>query len=573
MLISQIYSSGHLALGLAELLLIGWALNLFRQSKSLAMLVLPILLLSLGYDNLVLATGNWISVGDLLHFLSEIRFLLHCLIIPFFIVVGVELANQAGAGWAISLVRGLAWVVAIGLGLLGYLNQFPHLALEPVQFAGVLRYTVAGPTSLPIITIVVNLFMLAIGVGIWVRLDGKWPWLFLGTLVGLMGNALPLAQVGTLPGSGSEFVLALSLLFTEQYQQRHMAALGLDDDSDFRIIPLNFNWVAIHPQPKGVIYFIGGAGFGSFPTLFYRYLLRRCFQQGYTIVAIPFRFTLNHWSVAIRMVRDQRQLLADIQREATFLGYTENLEVYQEPAIRSGRYHWMGHSLGCKYITLLQRLTDLEILSRENEGNTQDISEVIHQYVPEDKQADRIIAALSELGLENLDKLSLENQPAILMAPIITGIEGAIPIKAIADIVKKFIDARPSEEETKKMIDDSLSLEQSSRYTRFMAIIGFKDDQVQAKAKTVDWLIQLLKKYNKLTDDIVVRDDGSLGKGHLAPLNLTKRNNKLANYIIYDVLPDLETKVGLLAAVPPSLELAVSSEDEANVTSVQLQIN
>jgi len=50
--------------------------------------------------------------------------------------------------------------------------------------------------------------------------------------------------------------------------------------SSFRFQPLLFSWVALHPKPKGVIQFVGGAFFGSFPTLFYRYFLSQLFEAG-----------------------------------------------------------------------------------------------------------------------------------------------------------------------------------------------------------------------------------------------------------------------------------------------------
>jgi hypothetical protein len=44
-------------------------------------------------------------------------------------------------------------------------------------------------------------------------------------------------------------------------------------ETKIRFQPLSFSWVAIHPNPKGVVQFIGGAFFGTFPTVFYRYFL------------------------------------------------------------------------------------------------------------------------------------------------------------------------------------------------------------------------------------------------------------------------------------------------------------
>jgi hypothetical protein len=39
--------------------------------------------------------------------------------------------------------------------------------------------------------------------------------------------------------------------------------------NSFKFQPVSFSWVAVHPQPKGVVQFIGGTFFGSLPTLFY----------------------------------------------------------------------------------------------------------------------------------------------------------------------------------------------------------------------------------------------------------------------------------------------------------------
>ncbi|NEQ46584.1 MAG: DUF1350 domain-containing protein [Leptolyngbya sp. SIOISBB] len=516
----QSFVFGHLLLSLAEAALISWALLLWKISRSLAMIVLLILLISLGYDNFILAIGNRLGEGSLLLFLSKIRFLAHILVIPFFFVIGIELANRAGAGWVIPLTRGLAWGVAFGLGILEYFNEFLNLSLVPIEFAGLLRYT-ADSSSVPIVTIVSNLFLLGISIGFWIRLEGKWPWLFFGTLVALIVNTIPIDKIGTLPGSSSEFILVLSLLLTERYLQYEAPDLGLDEGEKFRFRPLQFNWVAIHPRPKGVIYFIGGAGFGSFPTLFYRYILRRLFQEGYTIVALPFRFTFNHWSVAVQMVQDQEQFLAAIHQEATSLNYSENLDIYisTEPdQLRSGNYFWLGHSLGCKYIALLEILSDSEKTR---------IDRAISACIKDKRQVEKLGRDLEKVDLE---KLSLCNQPSILMAPIITGVEGAIPIRALAHLVKKFVDVNPNETDTKCMI-------RSSKLFHYTGMVGFREDKEQAKAETINFLLEALPKepFPPIYEQ--------LNGGHLAPLNLLERNNELAEQLI-QLLFQLHRRVG-----------------------------
>jgi hypothetical protein len=220
-MIFPLYPLGHLILGIAELFLIGWSIRLWLQSKSVAMIVLPIILVSMSYDNFLLAAGAWIGEGELLQSLSQIRFLAHHLIIPLLIVVGVELAHRTKAAWANNLIRSLAWIISLSLGVGDVFNRYIGAELEPVYFGGVLRYTASPIKGLPIIAIAVTLFLLLIGVGIWIRSESRWLWLFVGTLVALVGNGLPPSQVGTLPGSLAEFVMTLTLLLTGQYTQPH----------------------------------------------------------------------------------------------------------------------------------------------------------------------------------------------------------------------------------------------------------------------------------------------------------------------------------------------------------------
>ncbi|ELS03309.1 Protein of unknown function (DUF1350) [Xenococcus sp. PCC 7305] len=540
-MISQLYPLGHLLLAIAELFLIGWSIRLWLQSNSLAMIVLPVILISLSYDNLVLASGTLLGEGQLLQLLSQIRFLVHYLCLPFLIVVGFELANRAGAGWAIPIVRISAWILALGLGITDILTRYIGLELQPVYFAGMLRYT-AKQTSPPIITIVVTIVVLLIGLGFWIRTKGKWSWLFFGTLVALIGNALPISQFGTLIGSTSEFLMTLALLFTERYSERQLPDLGLDPDSDLLFKYIYKNWVLIHPEPKGVVYFIGGAGFGSFPTVFYRYILRRVFQEGYTIIALPFRFTLNHWLVALNLVKNAKPLREAIKAEAERRngiygeGTYKNLELYSDPQkFREGDYFWLGHSLGCKYVALLEVLGDVKRLGNlcSKDGDVEQISALLGECITNEKQIKKIQKAIAQI--KDPEYVSLENQSSILMAPVITGIEGAIPIKAIADLVKNFIDARPSKEETECLIKKDENGVKDNLF-HFTSIVKFKNDDVEAKAGTIQFLLDNLP--TEPQPPLFKELDGK----HLAPLNISKKNEKLADLLI-EWLPMLKDRV------------------------------
>ncbi|MEH2298597.1 MAG: hypothetical protein V7K88_05930 [Nostoc sp.] len=157
---SIIYPVIHFSLALIEWVLISWAIRLWQQSTSLAMIVLPIVLVSISYDNIILSIGSLIGEGELLKTLSMLRFLLHYLVVPLFIVIGVELAHRAGASWANRVVRVLSWLIALGLTAIDVATHYLGLELVSIEFAGILRYHVANLSGPPIITIVVNLFVL-----------------------------------------------------------------------------------------------------------------------------------------------------------------------------------------------------------------------------------------------------------------------------------------------------------------------------------------------------------------------------------------------------------------------------
>lgn len=223
---SVLYPLAHLSLFLLEWILLGLAIRLWLKSNSVAMIVLPILLASLSYDNCLLAGGRLIGEGEVLLFLSKLRFFLHYLTVPMFVVVGVELAHRAGAAWATTLTRTLSWLTALGLAWIDIAINYLGLQLVPVEVWGILRYQVAVLNGPPIITIIVNVFVLLIGIGLYIRL--KWQWLLVGTVVALVGNSIPTSVVGTLPGSASEFVLAISLLLTEKRTQSVGLSLPLN---------------------------------------------------------------------------------------------------------------------------------------------------------------------------------------------------------------------------------------------------------------------------------------------------------------------------------------------------------
>ncbi len=289
-----------------------------------------------------------------------------------------------------------------------------------------------------------------------------------------------------------------------------------------KFIPLNFSWVALNPKPKGVIFFIGGAFFGTFPTLFYRYLLKNLFLSGYTIVALPYRFTFRHWSVAVNLVKDQVTLQQAMRDEAKYLGY--HYAIYEEdPTEEKENYFWLGHSLGCKYIALLELLSDLEEKPKIQENIC---PKFISSCISVEQQK-HLEEALADVDLE---KISLKNQKSILMAPAIEGLEGAIPILREGNFpwLRRFLNnigikVEPSQKETFCLIEQS-------RLFGLTSLISFKQD-TRIAAPTVKWLLK------NLVERLLNQE--SLQGGHLAPLGWISGDYQIFK-TVEDFLPSVE---------------------------------
>ncbi|WP_341730858.1 DUF1350 family protein [Microcoleus sp. EPA2] len=269
--------------------------------------------------------------------------------------------------------------------------------------------------------------------------------------------------------------------------------------------PISFSWVALHPQPKGVVQFIGGTFFGSFPTLFYRHFFQELFAEGYTIIALPFRFSFRHWPIAISLWQEQEILRKELTQAAKKLGYES--DIYEERT----SYFWVGHSLGCKYIALLEFLSD---------SNCQNIA---NQCCYRDEA--RSIQNLSEN--RGIDTPSIKGQPSLLIAPNISNTESAIPIRSLAMLLDKLgWGVRPTRTETQCLIA-------SSSLFNLTALISFERDNIAGslgdinqslevpKNSDVLWFVEHLKhrKFAVLNQEIP-------GK-HLEPIGI-----KIGNYIV-----------------------------------------
>lgn len=171
--------------------------------------------------------------------------------------------------------------------------------------------------------------------------------------------------------------------------------------------PIAHSWIAIQSKPIGVVEFIGGALFGSAPIISYDYFLRSLYEAGYTVIALPFRFGLNHQYIA-------ETLLAE--RDEVFKEITDSHQGLPR--------FWVGHSLGCKYIILLEAAR------------------------------------------------KLWDQPSLLIAPDISDTKEAVPVPLVPELLDKFgFGVIPTREETRQIIEDS-------ELFNLTALISFNKDRL-----------------------------------------------------------------------------------------------
>ncbi len=199
-----------------------------------------------------------------------------------------------------------------------------------------------------------------------------------------------------------------------------------DTQEQFCFRRFSKSWVAINPNPKGIIQFIGSFVFGSFPLNSYKYLFQNLFEQGYTIFVFRFPFSpleFNHWRVATNLLKEEYALRVEIIKFLTQNGKISdrNLEIY----LKDSNYYWLGHSLGCKYITLLEILSNdpsqRKLILQNSLGdryNDQLISSINSVDISREKAEQEISELLNKAV--NFNQFFIKNQPSILLAPEIS---------------------------------------------------------------------------------------------------------------------------------------------------------
>jgi hypothetical protein len=341
-----------------------------------------------------------------------------------------------------------------------------------------------------------------------------------------------------------------------------------------RFKPVCHSWVALHPKPKGVVQFVGGAFFGTFaPMLFYRHLLQYLYDQAYSVIILPFNFSFNHYKESFFLLREQYALIPELVTMAVAQG--DNPEVY----LKADNYIWLGHSIGCKYVALLESagklpqdkvaLTEFirKVLTPTDRYSDKMVQQVVDQLqalreeLMQSAEASRklvencmagtkrVLEANSSIPKLIYNDLYIKNQLSVLLAPVASDTSSAVPSKALANwIDNRGWGVQPTSTVTKNLIKES-------GLFNLLVLAQFKSDQIALQ--TIEWFFDVLKKPRK-------SDRKYLGGGHLRPLGFN-----IADLVInpwFD-LPLITSKTARNQALETPLEQAIQAIKRVQASS------
>lgn len=168
--------------------------------------------------------------------------------------------------------------------------------------------------------------------------------------------------------------------------------------------------VAVNPSPDspGVVEFYGGYGFGHLPLASYGWLLDAVYAAGYSLIVVPYSSGFDHWKTAGRLLKEREAVLRAV------------------PELRGLPHWWLGHSLGCKLILLLDAATS-----------------AANEFQPPTGGAEAF------RGLRGV-----RDDRVVLMAPDISGTSAAIPVRWLAWLLDLLgLGVRPTPAETYALLE------------------------------------------------------------------------------------------------------------------------
>ncbi|MEI7556298.1 hypothetical protein [Candidatus Chlorohelix sp.] len=169
---------------ISSLLLLVWSVSLLRQKYSIGLVFITAVVLAETFENIAFGIGLFNDPGALLEILHRIRYLMHSLLLPTFVIVAFELAYRNGAKlkkltpyvYRSTLLISLVWS-AIDL----------FVPIEPTIVGQLVRYTASDNAPIwmvatgPVVLAFIVLSLIASGAYLWRRQNP--PWLFLSATV------------------------------------------------------------------------------------------------------------------------------------------------------------------------------------------------------------------------------------------------------------------------------------------------------------------------------------------------------------------------------------------------------
>jgi hypothetical protein len=222
-----------------------WGWKLWAETgRPVALLVVLVGATLLFYDNFRIGIGRFIGEGDLLYNLSVPAFAWHWSLLSLLVIAAGSVARLAGLKWAQGkLVMGAFCVVAVALSAYDIPKIFSmdlHIAclddtvryttsVKEAQLCSPTDQVVSSGEHAPVVAIVTNLIVLAVGIALWIQRG--WAWLAVGS--GLMFVAAGAFGSGTYALSISnlgEICITLGFIATcvrfARLKQRSAGAAG-----------------------------------------------------------------------------------------------------------------------------------------------------------------------------------------------------------------------------------------------------------------------------------------------------------------------------------------------------------
>lgn len=204
---------------LIYIFLLFWSIRIaFKFRRINLSNVIILVIISLIYENAVIASGIWIGEGNVLEALTKVRYWLHALVTPLLVFFGLFTLRYANLQWAKARwVSVVCYLLVIALILIEVVTVTSNLALNVHLQYGILTYEHTGHST-PIMVITVSVIILLTGLIIWVK--QKWPWLFIATILLGIGSMMNFISKNPVWMNGLELIFMTAIVWTNHMQEQ-----------------------------------------------------------------------------------------------------------------------------------------------------------------------------------------------------------------------------------------------------------------------------------------------------------------------------------------------------------------